>query len=93
MTNMRLNPKLKLRQVGKKFMVVDADTGSAKMTNVFTFSASAAMRWQRAGANTFEPEDLALWLCEAYDVDMATARADVDVLLKCWIEGGLVING
>ena len=51
------------------------------------------MLWQRAGANTFEPEDLALWLCEAYDVDMATARADVDVLLKCWIEGGLVING
>ena len=93
MTKMRLNPKLKLRQVGKKFMVVDADTGSAKMTNVFTFNASAAMLWQRAGANSFEPEDLALWLCECYDVDFATARTDVDMLLKCWIEGGLVING
>ena len=57
---MKLNPKLKLRQVGKKFMVVDTDTGSAKMTNVFTFNASAAMLWQRIGANTFVPEDLAM---------------------------------
>lgn len=93
MTRMKLNPKLKLRQVGKKYMVVDADTGSAKMTNVFTFNASAAMLWQRIGANSFVPEDLAVWLCECYDVDMATARADVATLLKCWIEGGLVING
>ena len=34
---MKLNPKLKLRKIGKKYMVVDAETGSAKMTNVFTF--------------------------------------------------------
>ena len=42
---MRLNPNLKLRQIGKKYMVVDAETGSAKLTNVFTFNASAAMLW------------------------------------------------
>ena len=90
---MKLNPNLKLRQVGKKFMVVDAESGTAGMTNVFTFNASAAMLWQRIGTNTFVPEDLALWLCEAYDVDLATARADVAMLLNCWIEGGLVING
>lgn len=90
---MKLNPKLKLRQVGKKFMVVDADTGSSRMTNVFTFNASAAMLWQRIGKESFVPEDLALWLCEAYDVDMATARADVAILLNCWIDDGLVING
>ena len=89
---MKLNPKLKLRQVGKKFMVVDAETGSSRMTNVFTFNASAAMLWQRIGADSFEAEDLALWLCEAYEVDLATARADVDVLLRCWIDGGLVVN-
>ena len=89
---MKLNPKLKLRQVGKKFMVVDAETGSSRMTNVFTFNESAAMLWQRIGANSFVPEDLALWLCEAYEVDLATARADVDVLLRCWIDGGLVVN-
>lgn len=89
---MRLNPKLKLRQVGKKFMVVDAETGSANVTNVFTFNASAAMLWQRAGAGTFVPEDLALWLCENYDVDLATARDDVSKLLKCWIDGGLVLD-
>ena len=89
---MKLNPKLKLRQVGKKFMVVDAETGSSRMTHVFTFNASAAMLWQRIGADSFEAEDLALWLCEAYEVDLATARADVDVLLRCWIDGGLVVN-
>ena len=90
---MKLNPKLKLRQVGKKFMVVDAETGLSRMTNIFTFNASAAMLWQKIGASSFVPEDLALWLCEAYDVDLATARADVDVLLRCWIDGGLVLNG
>lgn len=90
---MRLNPKLKLRQVGKKFMVVDTDTGSAKMTNVFTFNASAAMLWKRIGPNSFVAEDLVRWLCESYEVDIETARADVATLLKCWIDGGLVING
>ena len=89
---MKLNPKLKLRQVGKKFMVVDAETGSSRMTNVFTFNASAAMLWQRIGTDSFVPEDLALWLCEEYEVDLTTARADVDVLLRCWIDGGLVVN-
>ena len=93
MTIMKLNPNLKLRQVGKKYMVVDAETGTARMTNVFTFNDSAAMLWQRIGADSFVPEDLALWLCEIYDVDLATARADVSLLLNCWIEGGLVING
>ncbi len=90
---MKLNPRLKLRKVGKKFMVVDAETGSSRMTNVFTFNASATMLWQRIGTGSFVPEDLAMWLCESYDVDLATARADVDMLLKCWVEGGLVING
>jgi hypothetical protein len=89
---MKLNPKFKLRQVGKKFMVVDADTGSSRMTNVYTFNASAAMLWQRIGTDSFVPEDLALWLCEAYDVDLSTARADVNMLLSCWIDGGLVLN-
>lgn len=89
---MKLNPKLILRQVGKKYMVVDAETGSSRMTNVFTFNASAAMLWQRIGADSFEPEDLAMWLCESYDVDMATARQDVALLLNCWKEGGLVLD-
>ena len=88
---MKLNPKLKLRQVGKKYMVVDADTGLSQMTNVFAFNASAAMLWQRIGKSSFVAEYLARWLCEAYEVDLATARADVAKLLECWIDGGLVI--
>lgn len=88
---MKLNPNLKLRKIGKKYMVVDAETGSAKMTNVFTFNASAAMLWERIGTGSFVPDDLAMWLCECYDVDMATARADVEKLLRCWVDGGLVI--
>ena len=66
-------------------MVVDAETGSARMTNVFTFNASAAMLWRRIGTESFVPEDLAMWLCEAYEVDLATARADVAMLLNWWI--------
>lgn len=89
---MRLNPKLTLRQVGKKYMVVNVDSGSSNMTNVFTFNASAAMLWQRIGTDTFEPDDLVMWLCESYDVDMPTARKDVALLLNCWIDGGLVLN-
>ena len=77
---MKLNPNLKLRQVGRKYMVVDAATGAANMTNVFTFNASAAMLWERIGENSFEAEDL------------ATARGDVEKLLRCWVDGGLVMQ-
>lgn len=73
-------------------MVVDAATGSLNMTNVFAFNVSAARLWERIGNDSFVPENLALWLCEWYDVDLATARADVDKLLRCWVDGGLVIE-
>jgi hypothetical protein len=49
------------------------------------------MLWQRIGKSSFVAEDLARWLCEAYEVDLAIARADVAKLLECWIDGGLVI--
>lgn len=88
---MKLNPKLKLRQVGRKYMVVDAEAGVSKMTNVFTLNASAAMLWGKIGTDSFGAEDLVRWLCEQYEVDAETARDDVDKLLRCWKDGGLVI--
>lgn len=88
---MKLNPNMKLRKVGRKYMVVDASSGSVNMTNVFTFNDSAVRLWERASVGPFEAEDLARWLCEWYEVDMSTARADVEKLLRCWVDGGLVI--
>ena len=39
---------------------------------------------------TISPEMLAGWLCDEYDIDMATAISDVNDLLDVWRRHGLI---
>ena len=85
---MRLRQNLRLRKIGSRHMIVD--TGDAvNLTNVFTLNGTAARLWQLAEAHDYTAEELAHMLCQEYDVDMATALADVQRQLDQWKEFGL----
>ncbi|MCM1312347.1 MAG: PqqD family protein [Bacteroides sp.] len=88
---MKLNPNHKLRQIGNRFVIVDACTGHANMTNVFYMNHTAAMLWRKAENTEFTPEQLVEWLCEDYEVDAGRAKADVTCLLDSWRQFGLML--
>ena len=73
-------------------MIADASTGSVNVTGVYTLNATAASIWQYAEEEGCHPEILARRLCEDYDVDPATALADVERQLAQWVEQGLVVE-
>ena len=87
---MRLNPDLKLRKIGSRYMIVDTFTGKIDLTNVFILNETAAYLWHRAEGLDFTVEKVVKWLCEEYDVEKNTAQADSEKLLAQWEDEGMV---
>ena len=88
---MRTNDKVILRQIGSHYMIVMTSEGNDNMTEVLSLNASAAWLWTKASGLDFSPEMLAGWLCDEYDIDMATAISDVNDLLDVWRRHGLIM--
>lgn len=89
---MRRNPRLKLRKIGKMYMIVDSQSGAANLTNVYQLNDTAATLWQRVGEEHFTTEQAAQILVEEYDVEPAEVQRDVEQLLERWREFGLIIS-
>lgn len=88
---MKLKPDLKLRKIGRRYMIVDTCTKQVDMTDVYTMNETAARLWQQAGVGEVDARGLAEWLCGEYDVDMDTALRDVERLLGEWQRFGLIL--
>lgn len=89
---MRRNPRLKLRKIGKMYMIVDSQSGAANLTNVYQLNETAATLWQHVGEEHFTTEQAAQILVEEYEVEPAEAQRDVEQLLERWCEFGLIIS-
>ena len=87
---MEIRSDLKLRRVGDRYMLVVISGEDMNTTAVHTFNGTAAFLWNAAAAHGTDPVVLARLLCEEYDVDYAVALADVDRILHCWQESGLM---
>ena len=86
---MKLRQGLKLRQVGSRYMMVDACGVEVDMASVFSLNGVAARLWQEAAKGEFTARSLTDWVCAEYEVDEAEARKDVETLLEQWKEYGL----
>ena len=51
---------------------------------------SSAFLWQKIAGQNFTEEDLTKYLTEEYEVDEATAKADVKALVAKWLEAGII---
>ncbi len=89
---MQIRPDLTLRRVGDRHMLVVVSDGDLNSTAVHTFNSTAAFIWQAAARHGCDPDTLARLLCDEYDVDLATALADVERLLATWQSQGLLCD-
>lgn len=87
---MKPKENLQLRKIGSQFLIVEACAERANMSNVYTLNETAAALWQQLARGVDDAERLAAYLCEAYEVDPATARADVERQLARWQACGLL---
>ena len=80
-----------LREVCGEKVIVGEGLGAIDFGKLVSINDTAAWIWEKAGElGDFDAETLAAALCEAYEVDMDTARADVEKLLAQWQELGIV---
>ena len=80
-----------LRKVCGEQVIVGEGLGAIDFGKLVSLNATAAWIWEEAGRQgDFTVASLTDALCEAYEVDADTARADVDKLLAQWLELGIV---
>ena len=80
-----------LRTVCGEKVIVGEGLGAIDFGKLVSLNDTAAWIWEKAGElGEFDTQALADALCETYEVDDATALADVEALLKQWKELGIV---
>ena len=87
---MRLQEGLRLRKMGRKYMIVNAACSMHNKAEVFTLNEVAAQMWQYVEGKDFSAEDLVEWLCQEYDVEEDVVRRDVDQQLEEWKRFALI---
>lgn len=80
-----------LRTVCGEKVIVGEGLGAIDFGKLVSLNDTAAWIWEQAGTQgDFTVDSLAAALCDAYEVDEATAKADVEKLLQQWKELGIV---
>lgn len=87
---MRLQEGLRLRKMGRKYMIVNAACSMHNKAEVFTLNEVAAQMWQYVEGKDFSAEDLVEWLCQEYDVEVNVVRRDVEQQLEEWKRFALI---
>ena len=80
-----------LREVCGEKVIVGEGLGAIDFGKLLSINETAAWLWNEAGRQVdFSVDSLVEAICEEYDVDLDTARTDVDTLLTQWKELGIV---
>lgn len=87
---MKIKEGFKLSDVCGEKVVVAYGEQHIDFSKVISLNSSAAYLWQAVEGREFTPEEMADLLCKEYEVDRATALADVQNMLAQWAEQGLV---
>jgi len=90
---MKLNKDFRLRSIGGENMLIHEGTENPiDFSGVLSLNEPVAFLWKKARGKDFSEEDLISWLLEEYEVDEATAREDVAMMLEAWKEYHLILN-
>lgn len=83
---------LKLRKMGRNYMIVSASSSTVNMADVFTLNESAAYLMERClEREDFDAEMLASWLVEGYGIDSWLALRDAEAAIAEWKSLGLIL--
>ena len=80
-----------LRTICGENVVVAEGIENIDFSKIISMNESAAYLWQKAEKlPSFTTDDLVALLCEEYEVEEATAQADVQTITQQWAEAGLI---
>lgn len=87
---MRVKKGFELRKVCNENIIISHGIENIDFSKVISLNESAAYLWHKISEKEFDEKEMVDALLEEYDVDEATAAADVASLVNMWIEAGLV---
>lgn len=87
---MKIKQGFELRTVCDENIIISHGVENIDFTKVITLNESAAYLWKKVQDKDFTEEDLVSALMDEYEVDRATAKADVASLVASWKEAGLI---
>lgn len=78
---MRINEKMKIRNVAGENIVIMPSDDAADMTKVVALNESSLLMYNQLKGREFALDDAVQLLLDNYDVDEATARKDAEAWL------------
>ena len=86
---MKTKTGFRLRNVCGENVIVAEGIENIDFSKIISMNESAAYLWQKVEGKSFTIYDLTRLLCEAYEVDEETAKADSQTVLQQWLDAGI----
>ena len=87
---MKTKQGFRLRNVCGENVIVAEGIENIDFSKIISMNTSAAYLWQKVEGQSFIADDLARYLCDEYEVDENTAKADAQTVVKQWLEAGII---
>ena len=87
---MKAKPGFNLREVCGENIIVAEGEENIDFSNIIRMNESSAYLWRNIQGKEFTHDDLVELLLQEYDVDEATALADVKNLTDLWAQAGII---
>ncbi|MBQ8127908.1 MAG: PqqD family protein [Prevotella sp.] len=87
---MKTKKGFNLRSICGENIIVGEGIENIDFSRIISMNESAAYLWSRIKDTDFDEDTLVRLLLDEYDVDEATARADVQSLIPKWLEAGII---
>lgn len=88
---MKIKEGFTLRTICGEHVVVGEGLAQVNFNKMLSLNDSAAYLWEAVNSKSFSKEDLVQLLTDRYEVSREQALADVDALVDCWQEQGVVV--
>jgi hypothetical protein len=87
---MKTKEGFKLRDVCGEKIIVAEGIANIDFSRIISMNESSAYLWKNVEEKTFTADDLVKLLLDEYEVDEATATADVEQLIQKWLDAGII---
>lgn len=87
---MKTKQGFRLRKICGENIIVAEGIENIDFSRIISMNESAAFLWEKIQGTDFTADTLTQLLLKEYEVDEATARGDVETLLKKWLEAGII---
>ena len=79
-----------LRQICGENVIIAEGEENIDFSNIISMNESSAYLWKKIRDKEFSEDDLVKLLIEEYEVDEVTAKSDISILVKSWLNAGII---